>query len=329
MHRRDMLLKAAATAVTAFTAVQPARSQTYPIKVLRMVVPFPPGGPTDAFARLFADGLGKQLGQTVIIDNRAGAGGTIGSLEVKNSAADGYTLLFGTASTHGLYNLIESKPRYSATDDFDYIAMLGGAPAALAVPLNMPATLTGLFDAAKKDPGKFSYGSPGTGTLLHVATEQVLQMAGASITHVPYKGTGPAVQDLLGGNIQMAVGTLGGLLPLHKGGKLRIVGVATAKRTALAPDVPTIAESAGFSEPFEALLWSVLAVPQNSPAEVRKRLADGVRLAMSQPDMVRALNDQSIAADLRIGDAAANAFVKAETARWKPVIDKLGDAVRN
>ena len=165
MHRRDMLLKAAATAVTAFTAVQPARSQTYPIKVLRMVVPFPPGGPTDAFARVFADGLGKQLGQTVIIDNRAGAGGTIGSLEVKNSAADGYTLLFGTASTHGLYNLIESKPRYSATDDFDYIAMLGGAPAALAVPLNMPATLKGVFDEAKNDPGKFSYGSPGTGTL--------------------------------------------------------------------------------------------------------------------------------------------------------------------
>ena len=319
----------AATAAAALTAALPVRAQSFPNKVLRMVVPFPPGGPTDAFARLFADGLGKQLGQTVIIENKAGASGTIGSLEVKASAPDGYTLLFGTASTHGLYNLIETKPRYNATDDFDYIAMLGGAPAALAVPLNMPATLKGLFEAAKKDPGKVSYGSPGSGTLLHVATEQVLQLAGASITHVPYKGTGPAVQDLLGGNIQMAVGTLGGLLPLHKGGKLRIVGVATVKRTALAPDIPTIAESAGFTEPFEALLWSVLAVPKNTPAEVRNRLADGVRLAMAQPDMVRALSDQSIAADLRIGDAAANAYVRAETARWKPVIDKLGDAVRN
>ena len=329
MQRRNMLISTAAAALTALSAARPVRAQAFPSKVLRMVVPFPPGGPTDAFARLFADGLGKQLGHTVIVDNKAGAGGTIGSLEVKSSTPDGYTLLFGTASTHGLYNLIETKPRYSATDDFDYIASLGGAPAALAVPLNMPSTLKGLFDAAKKEPGKFSYGSPGTGTLLHVATEQVLQLAGASITHIPYKGTGPAVQDLLGGSIQMAVGTLGGLLPLHRGGKLRIVGVATAKRTALAPDIPTIAESAGFTEPVEALLWSVLAVPQNTPADVRKRLADGVRLAMAQPDMVRALSEQNIAADLRIGDVAANAFVRAETARWKPVIDKLGDAVRN
>jgi tripartite-type tricarboxylate transporter receptor subunit TctC len=329
MQRRDLVLAAGASTVTVLGSSLPAWAQPYPSKALRMVVPFPPGGPTDAFARLFADGLGKQLGQNVIIENKAGAGGAIGSLEVKNSAADGYTLLFGTASTHCLYNLIELKPRYSATEDFDYVATLGGAPVALAVSTNMPTSLKGLFDAAKRDPGKFSYGSPGTGTLLHVATEQALQLAGVTIAHVPYKGTGPAVQDLLGGNIHMAVGTLGGLLPLHTSGKLRIVGVATAKRMALSPDIPTISESAGFTEALEALLWSVLAVPQNTPSEVRKRLSDAVRLAMATPEMIKALNTQSIAADLRIGDVAANAFVKSEASRWKPVVDKLGDAVRS
>jgi tripartite-type tricarboxylate transporter receptor subunit TctC len=326
MQRRDILLS---TALATLAASLPVRAQSYPSRPVRLVVPFPPGGPTDAFARLFADALGKQLGQTVIVDNKAGASGTIGSLDVKNSPPDGYSLLFGTASTHGLYNLIERQPRYDAATDFDYIAMLGGAPTALAVPINQPETLKALFEAAKKDPAKFSYGSPGTGTLLHVATEQVMQLAGARILHVPYKGTGPAVQDLLGGNIQMAVGTLGGLLPLHRSGKLRIVGVATAKRMAQAADIPTIAESAGLAEPFEALLWNVVAVPQKTPVDVRKRLADAARLAMSQPEMVKAMSEQVIAADLRIGDEAASAYVRAEALRWKPVVDKLGDAVRS
>jgi len=326
MQRRDILLS---TTFMALAAALPVRAQSYPSRTVRLVVPFPPGGPTDAFARLFADALGKQLGQTVIVDNKAGASGAIGSLDVKNSPPDGYSLLFGTASTHGLYNLIERQPRYDAAADFDYIAMLGGAPAALAVPNSMPDTLKALFEAAKKDPAKFSFGSPGTGTLLHVATEQVLQLAGARLLHVPYKGTGPAVQDLLGGNIQMAVGTLGGLLPLHRSGKLRIVGLATAKRMAQAPEVPTIAESAGLAEPFEALLWNVVAVPHKTPVDVRKRLVDASRLAMSQAEMIKAMSEQGIAADLRIGDEAAGAFVRAEALRWKPVVDRLGDAVRS
>ncbi len=324
MQRRHFIQAAGAT--TLFTWL-PAQAQAYPSRTVRMVVPFPPGGPTDSFARLYADAMGKQLGQTVVVENKAGASGAIGSLDVKNSPADGYTLLFATASTHALYNLIEPSPRYSATDDFDYVGVLGGAPVALAVSPSMPKTLKGLVALAKEKPGKLNYGSPGTGTLLHVATERFKQMTGADITHIPYKGTGPALQDLMGGQIDMAVGTLGGLLPLHRSGKLHIVGVATAKRLPMASDVLTIAESAEMSSPFEAMLWNVVAVPRNLPAPIMKALSDATRTVMGSPAVNASLEEQGMFADLHIGDVAAGTYVKSEAAKWKPVITSLGAAI--
>lgn len=325
MQRRPFL--SAALAASLFAAL-PAQAQTYPSRLVRMVVPFAPGGPTDSFARIYADALGKQLGQTVVVENKAGASGAIGSLDVKGSAADGYTLLFATASTHALYNLIESKPRYDAAEDFDYIAILGGAPVAFAVTPALPKTLKAVVAASKANPGKYNYGSPGTGTLLHVATEYLKQVTGASITHIPYKGTGPALQDLMGGTIEMAVGTLGSMLPLHKSGRLTIVGVATAKRSSLAPDIPTVSESAELKAPFEAMLWNVVAVPRNTPPNVRKALADATQKVMDSPAMKTALDEQGMFADLHIGDVEATAYVKAEAAKWKPVIGALGDAVK-
>lgn len=324
MQRRHFLC---ATGVASIASALPAHAQAYPSRPIRMVVPFPPGGPTDSFARLYALALGKQLGQNVVVENKAGASGAIGSLDVKNSPPDGYTLLFATASTHALYNLIEPKPRYDAAADFDYIGVLGGAPVAFAVGPNMPKTLKSVVIASKHNPGKYNYGSPGTGTLLHVATERLKQVTGASITHVPYKGSGPAMQDLMGESIEMAVGTLGGMLPLHRGGRLRIVGVATAKRMELAPDIPTVAESADLSTPFEAMLWNVVAVPRNTPPAVSKALADATRQVMNSPEMKSSLNEQGMFADLHIGDVAAAAYVKGEAAKWKPVITALGDAL--
>lgn len=325
MQRRQFIH---ASGLAAIAASLPAWAQAYPSRVIRLVVPFPPGGPTDAFARVYAEVLGKQLGQTVVVDNKAGASGAIGSLDVKNSTPDGYTLLFGTASTHALYDFVEPSPRYNSAEDFDYVAVLGGAPVAFAVSMSMPDNLKAIVEAAKKNPGKLNYGSPGTGTLLHVATERLLQVTGAPITHIPYKGSGPAMQDLMGGNIQMAVGTVGGMLPLHKSGRMRLVGVATAKRTALAPDIPTVAESAGLAEPFDALLWNVVAVPRNTPPEIRKTLADASRRAMEDPATVASLAAQGMFADLQIGDEAATAYVKGEAAKWKPVVAKLGDQLR-
>ena len=199
---------------------------------------------------------------------------------------------------------------------------------AFAVSNAMPATLKALVDASKTNPGKYNYGSPGTGTLLHVATERLLQLTGAQITHVPYKGSGPAMQDLMGGTIEMAVGTVGGMLPLHQSGKMRLVGVATAKRVSMAPDIPTVAESAGLPAPFEAMLWNVVAVPRGTPEAIKATLADATQRAMSDPAVIASLAVQGMFADLHVGDAAASAFVKAEAAKWKPVIDKLGDKLK-
>jgi tripartite-type tricarboxylate transporter receptor subunit TctC len=325
MQRRHFIQAAGATTLLTWL---PAQAQAFPTRPVRMIVPFAPGGPTDSFARLYALAMSKQLGQNVVVENKAGASGAIGSLDVKNSPADGYTLLFGTASTHALYNLIEPSPRYSATDDFDYVGVLGGAPVALAVSTAMPGTLKEVVALAKQQPGKLNYGSPGTGTLLHVATERFKQLTGADISHIPYKGTGPALQNLMGGQIDMAVGTLGGLLPLHRSGKLRIVGVATAKRLPSAPDILTIAESAELSSPFEAMLWNVIAVPRNLPAPIMKALSDATRTVMGSPEMNASLEEQGMFADLHIGDAAAGAYVRAEAAKWKPVITSLGTAIR-
>lgn len=325
MKRRDFLIAAGLTTLACTT---PSWAQEYPSDPVHLIVPFSPGGPTDSFARLYAEALGKQLGQTVVVENKDGASGSIGSMDVMRSKPDGYNVLFGTASTHALYNLIQKKPRYDAATDFEYVAVLGGAPVALAVNNDMPDTLREFVEAAKAAPGTLNYGSPGIGTLLHVATENFLQLSGAEVGHVPYKGSAPAMQDLMGGNIEMAVGTLGGMLPLHEGGRLKLVGVATKERLDLAPEIPTIAESAGLDEPFEALLWNVVAVPAGTPAEVKARLAEASQAAMTDADMVENLKAQSMFADLHIGDEAASEFVKAEAAKWQPVIESLGPSIR-
>lgn len=324
MQRRHFLQ---ASGAASLAGSLPARAQSYPARPIRLVVPFPPGGPVDSFARFYAEALGKQLGQAVVVENKGGASGALGSLDVKNATADGHTLLFATASTHALYNLTEPKPRYSAADDFDYIAVLGGAPVAFAVAPSMPRTLKTLVIAAKHNPGKYNYGSPGTGTLMHVSVERFKQLTGASLTHIPYKGTGPSMQDLMGGATEMAVGTLGVMLPFHRSGRMHIVGVATPKRLALASDIPTIAESAELAAPFEAMLWNVVAAPRGTPAAVKKALADATKAVMGSPAMAATLAEQGIFADLHIGDAAASSYVKAEAAKWKPVVAQLGTAL--
>jgi tripartite-type tricarboxylate transporter receptor subunit TctC len=265
------------------------------------------------------------LGQIVVVENKAGAGGALGSMEVRRSAADGYTLLFGTASTHALYNLIQPKPQFDSIEDFAYVGVLGGAPVAFAIAPGMPVNLKALAAAAKLNPGKFNYGSPGSGTLLHVAAERLKSMTGMAITHVPYKGSAPALQDLMGGTIEMTVDTLGSLLPHQESGRLRIVGVATAKRLAVAPEIPTVAESAGLAQPFEAMLWNVVTAPRDTPPAVLRQLADATQRVMTDPALIAKLSSQAMFADLHVGQAAAVSFVQAERAKWKPIIATLGN----
>lgn len=330
MQRRHLLGATGGAALASLLGASTgAQAQAFPARPLRLVVPFPAGGPTDSFARFYAEALGKQLGQTVVVENKPGASGAIGAVEVKRSAADGYTLLFGTASTHGLYNLIQPAPQYDALEDFSYIGVLGGAPVVFVAHPGMPRTLKTVVIASRMNPGKYNYGSPGAGTLLHVATELMKQITGAEITHIPYKGAAPARQDLIGGTIEMTVDTLGSALPQHKAGRARILGVASAKRLALAPDIPTVAESADLAQPFESMLWNVVTAPRDTPKAVLERLADATKRAMEDPALRKNLESQAMFADLHLGHAKAVAFVKAEQARYKPIISKLGNLTQN
>lgn len=327
MRRRKLLELALAAPPVALIASRPRAQTAWPLRPLRMVIPFPPGGPTDAFARLYASALGQQLGQPVVLENKAGASGAVGALEVRRSAPDGYTILFGTASTHVLYNLIQPKPQFDALADFAWIGVLGGAPLVFAVGQGMPGTLKELSALSRAQPGRLSYGSPGSGTMMHIAAERLKQLTGAQIAHIPYKGSAPARQDLLGGTLNMAVDTLGPMLPQHQSGRVRIVGIASATRATSAPDIPTVSESAGLGEAFEAMLWNVVTVARETPAELVRTIAEATRRAMADPSLRAQLESQSMFADIRLG-AEAEQYARAEFAKWKPIVDQLGDQAR-
>ena len=315
--RRRHLIAAASLMLGAPSVV---RAQAYPAQPVRLIVAFPPGGPTDVYGRLFGERLGRALGQPVVIENKAGAAGVIGTLGVARAKADGYTLVFGTGSTQALYASMAAKPEYDVLKDFTYIAHIGGGPAAFVGGLAQPDTLKGMLDAARAKPGTLSYGSPGTGTLLHLTTERLKAAAGGvQMTHVPYRGSGPAMNDLLSGQIAMVTTTLGSALPFHASGKARLLAVATAQRTALAPEVPTVSETLG-GAPFEAVLWHCLAGPAGLPPEVVARLAAASREAMNDPALLKALAEQGLVPVTDSTPDSTIAFVRAEAERWAPIV---------
>ena len=326
--KRRVFISSAAVAVAVSNPII-ATAQQWPARPLRLVVPFPAGGPTDSFARLYASALSVQLGQPVVVENKPGASGALGAMDVRRSNPDGYSLLFGTATTHALYNLIQPQAQYNALDDFAHVGVLGGAPVAFAVGMNMPRTLKTVIIAARMNPGKYNYGSPGNGTLLHIAAERLKQLVGAPITHIPYKGAAPAMQDLIGGTIEMTVDTLGSLMPQHQAGRLRILAVASAKRLAAAPDIPTVAESADMDKPFEAMLWNAVSAPKETPAAVLATLTEATRRVMQDPSVRSRLEVQSMFANPHLGQAAAATYIRAEQAKWKPIVASLGNLTGN
>ncbi|WP_296335178.1 tripartite tricarboxylate transporter substrate binding protein [Reyranella sp.] len=320
MRRRTLIVSSTAVLAAPFAA----RAQAWPSQPVRLVVAFPPGGPTDVYGRLFGERLGRALGQPVVVDNKAGAAGVIGTLGVARSKPDGYTLVFGTASTQTLYPSMTAKPDYDVLKDFAYIAHVGGGPAAFVGGLAQPDTLKGLLDAARAKPGTLSYGSPGSGTLLHLTTERLKAAAGGvQITHVPYRGSGPAMNDLLSGQIAMMATTLGSALPLHRSGKARMLAVATASRPMLAPEVPTVSETLG-GVPFEAVLWHCLAGPAGLSPEVVARLAAATRETMNDPALLKALAEQGIVPVIDSTPDSTLAYVRAETERWAPIVKAAG-----
>lgn len=320
---RSAVLTFALAAVLGVCAVPAAHAQAFPSKPLRLVVPFPPGGPTDVFGRAYAAKLSSVLGQPVVVDNKSGASGIVGTLEVKRSAPDGYTLNFGTASTNCLYPLLSSKPQYDVLTDFVPVAVIGGASIVITANPSMPPTLKAVLDASKAKPGTFQFGSPGTGTLMHMTVERLKRETGADLLHVPFRGSAPSMQALLGGQIGLSVDTIGPSLQNHKAGKIRILALASAKRSPLIPDVPTVDEALG-TKGFEALLWNVIVVPAGTPPAVVDTLSQATARVMGDAALQEQLNNLGIEVVTGSNPASAAAYIRSELVRWKPTIEASG-----
>jgi tripartite-type tricarboxylate transporter receptor subunit TctC len=249
-----------------------ARAQAYPSRPIHMIVPFPPGGPTDIVARPLAQMLGDALKTTIIIDNRGGAGGSVGADAVARAIPDGYTLLMATVGTHAINPALYKKLPYDAVRDFTPIALVGSAPVAIVVHPSLAASdLASLVAQAKRTPGTLNYGSAGNGTPGHLTGEMFKAAAGIDVRHVPYKGSAPAVTDLLGGQIQMMFDPLQSVVSFVRAGKLRAIAVSSAARSPVVPNVPTIAES-GYPG-FEFTAWWGVFAPAKLPAAQANTLA--------------------------------------------------------
>ena len=283
---RCVVLTALIAAVSAGAA--PAAAQTYPSRPITLVVPFPPGGSATIIARIIADKMSEGLGQQIVIDNRGGAGGSIAARQVAKSAPDGATLLLAFTGTLAVSPLIFANVGYDPRKDFAGIGLIGMAPSVLAVHPSVPArSVADLVGIAKAEPGKIQYGSPGIGTTNHLAGELLAAMTGIRITHIPYKGTGPAITDLLGGHIAMMFAPIPAAHGNVSAGALRALGVTSLKRSSLWPDIPTVAE-AGLPG-FEVVQRSTLLAPAGTPRTIIERLNKELNAVLATDEVRRRL----------------------------------------
>lgn len=311
------LFTALVSLTLAFAAAADARAQAWPAQQpVRLVVPYPPGGAVDFLARQYATKLSQQLKQNVVVDNRAGAGGLIGSDHVAKASPNGYTLLLGTNSTHAIAPYVKQKMPYDPVADFAPVALLAVTPYVVVVHPEVPArTLAELIALARSKPDMLTFGSAGTGTTPHLAGELFNGMAGVRIRHVPYKGSAPMVNDLLGGQIQMSFDN--SAMSQIKAGRLRPLAVTGPQRLASLPDVPTPAE-AGLPG-YEALGWFGLYAPRGTPAEIVSRLADETRTIMEMPEIIERITDFGLAGRVVVRDDF-HKFLLADQAKWAKVV---------
>ena len=314
-----------ATGLALMLSCAPALAQQYPDKPVKLVVPFPPGGPTDVFARVLSVALSEQLGQQVVIENKGGAGGTVGTEQVAKSKPDGYTLLFGTAATHGINISLYNQLPYDPLKDFELVALAGLVPMVLLVSPEQPRTLAELIAKLKAEKGKSSYASSGNGTTNHLAGELFKTRAGIEATHVPYRGSGPALQDLMGGRVTFMFDSFGTSLEQIKAGKLYAVIIMADKRSQARPDVPTAAE-AGLAD-FVGGTWNIVAVPAGTPKPIVDRLNAAINKALASPAVAERLQQLGIEAVTDSTPASTRAFVTAEIAKWRDVIRAAGAKV--
>ena len=315
MKRRSLLAGLPFLAAAPLALAQPA----WPTKPIRMVVPFPAGGATDLLARAIAQGLGSGLGQPIVVDNRPGAGGTLGSSEVARAAADGHTLLMATSSTHAIAPHLNPNLPYNAESDFTPVAWVANATNIVVVPKDLPvASIKELIAYAKARPGQLNYASSGNGTIVNLTAEAFKAQAGVFIVHIPYRGTALAIPDLVSGKVQLLFDSIVSGLPHVKDGKLKALAVTSAKRSALVPELPTVAESG--LPGFTSDTWFGVYGPKGLPAAIVERVADALQRTMRQADVAERLARLGAEPIVDAGPAKFAAMVKADSARWATLI---------
>lgn len=300
-------------------AVTTASAFAYPDKPVTLVVPFPPGGSTDAIARILAQELPKKIGGSWIVDNKAGATGTIGAAHVKRQPADGYTLFVSSLGPFVIAPHLIKNVQYDALKDLDPITVVVQAPNVLVVPANSPnKNVADLLAAMKKTPGKLSFASSGNGSSDHLSAELLWQQTNTEGLHVPYKGGGPAINDLLGSQVDAAFVNINGIIQHIKTGKVRALGVASEKRNPLLPDVPTLAEQG--VKGAEVQSWQAVAAPKGIPADVRTKLHGAIVAVANEPAVKERLLSQGFEIVANTPEQFAR-FQAAEYARWKSLIE--------
>ncbi len=327
MMRIRSLVAVLAAFVAAFIsfAPAPAGAQTWPAKPIRFIVPMPPGGGTDLFSRSMAAKLSESLGAQVVVENKPGAGGNIGLDAAAKSPADGYTLVMGQTSNLAINPTLYRKLPFDPLKDLAPVTLVTSTPLVLVVAANSPwKSLAELVAAAKASAKPLSYGSPGNGTVGHLAGEMLSRSAGIKLLHIPYKGASPAMTDLMGGQIDLYFASLGAAVSQVKGGKLRALAVTTAKRSPALPDVPTIAQS-GYKD-FDASTWYGVLAPAGTPAPIIERLSADLTRILGMPDIRERLSSDG--GEILGGSPEHfSAFLKSEHQKWSQIVKESGAKV--
>ncbi len=321
---KTMIKTAVATALVV-AGLATASAQDFPNRPLTMVIPFAAGGPTDVQGRVIAARMSELLGQQVIVENVGGAGGMNGSYRVVNSPADGYTFVLGTVGTHAQNQTLYKKPLYNATTDFTPVALLIDVPIALVTRKDLPVkTLKEFVDYAKKNESRMTFGSAGTGAAAHLACVVANMVMGTNITHVPYRGTGPAMQDLQGGRIDFLCDMISTAKPQLDGGTIKGIAIMTKERSPALPDLPSAAEQ-GFPT-MEAYTWNAIFLPKGTPPSIVKKLHAAAVAAVETPSVKERLAGLGavVVAKNRMSPEYLAEFVKSETEKWAAPIKQSG-----
>jgi len=319
------LIVGAALALASLTGA--ASAQNFPTRQLTMVIPFAAGGPTDVLGRVLAARMGELLGQTVIVENVGGAGGMTGSAKVAQARPDGYTMVLGTVGTHAQGQTLYKKPLYNAATDFTPVALIAEVPIVLITRKDLPVSnLKEFVDYTKKNADKTQFGSAGAGSATHLGCVVLNSAMGANITHVPYRGTGPAMQDLQGGRIDYLCEIMSTAKPQIDGGTVKAIAMLTKDRSPALPDVPTATEQ-GLD--VQAYTWNAIFLPKNTPAEIVKKLHDAALEAMHTPAVKERLANLGavIVSDDRATPEYLGGFVKSEIEKWAAPIKASGASV--